>query len=420
MARPMKGLGNSLIFTLALLFGTHAGYSQDSSGSAADQWPQWLRDAMSQESLRLRDSKVDFGDGLVKSRLAGKPRAAPQAIDGGWYVAMDIGTAAPLECWLFTQEVDPAAVASSIADASIQSSVQANGPLNERTLYHVDAGAFDGAPYLALEWIYGVGEPPNVLAGLAKVRTAVVDDITVSCAHNALGYRETFALAFEQFVREADIFGGADRVYYEEIIVQKIGEQPIGVTRARYALDEEGDTEIRTTESSLVPVDSATLTVSDTWYVAYSRPDGTLINQHVAQSQNGDLTMQLSLGPTEDGLWLVSGSLQGKEISHEFGADAEPISELGQMFAVQELLASEDHDSRSLQVWVPSADPTQFLDAQVALVPGGREQGRADLSMGPLTVAAEFDRFGSLRHGRVQTGPSEMIMERVWVNGTPP
>jgi hypothetical protein len=266
----------------------------------------------------------------------------------------------------------------------------------------------------------GFTERAKLRTWLAKARAAVLGDTTFSCVHNSLGYRQTFALAFEQFVREANIFSVSDGTYYEEIGIQKIGEQPIGVTHARYMRDEEGDTEITTTESSLVPVDSSNLTVSDTWYVAYSRPDGTLINQHVAQSQNGELAMQLSLSPTDAGDWIVAGTLQGKEIDHQFGADLRPMSDLGQMLAVQDLLADGADGRRILPVWVPSADPTQFLDAEVALVPDGRNQGRATLAMGPLTIAAEFDPFGSLRHGRVQAGASEFILERVWVQGTPP
>lgn len=406
---------------LALLALGAAAQSQESgSGARAGEWPSWLEDAMSEEAPTLRASKVVIGDGAIKSRLAGKPTGKPQAIEGGWYLATDIGTPAPLECWVFTDTIDPATMAANIAELSIQSSVRLNGPLDRRAVYFVDAGAYDGSPYLALEWLYGVGETSELLAGLAKVRVAVESEVTFACAHNSLGYRETFALAFEQFVREAEILGDADEAYYEEIIVQKIGDQPIGIAHSSFTLDANGDTEIMTIESSLMPVDSATLTVSDTWHLGYSRPDGRLINQHVAASENGELTMQLALEPTEPGRWRVSGTFQGKEISHELAAAAHPMSELGQMLAVRNLLADHGRDRVELDVWVPSADPTQFMETEVAFESSGREHGLGELTMGPLAIAAEFDRAGSLLHGRIDAGPSQMFLERVWARGTPP
>lgn len=397
-----------------------AGYSQEADTGGTAGWPAWLAEAMSQEASMLRAAKIKIGDGLVESRLAGKPAGKPQAIEGGWYVSTDIGTTTPLECWVFADAIDPAAMAANIAELSIQASVRANGPLVQRDLYFIDAGAYDGAPYLALEWLYGVGDPSQPLAGLAKVRIAVSSEIGIACAHNQLGYRDTFARAFEQFVREAKFFGGRDNAYYEEIVVQRVGEQPIGITHSRFMLDEDGDTRITTTESSLVPVDSATLTVSDAWYVAFSTPDGRLINQHAVQSENGELTMQLSLEPQGGGNWMVAGLFQGKEINHELSSVAEPISEIGQMAAVRDLLADGDRDKVELNVWVPSADPIQFMEARVAIESSGHENGVGELVMGPLSIAAQFDSTGSLLSGRIDAGPAEMFLERVWVRGTPP
>lgn len=380
------------------------------------EWPQWLVEAMGQESLMLRARKVVLGDGMIATRLAGKPAADPQRIDEGWYVSRDIGTGVPLECWAFTTIVDPATLASNIAEQSMLASEQVNGPLGDRNLYYLDAGAYEGIPYVALEWFYAVGEAPNTLVGLAKVRVAVKDDFSFACAHNFIGYRETFALAFEQFVREAKFDGSEQAPYYEEVVLQRIGDQPIGISRSEFTLDAEGDTQIVMMEASLMPVDGKTLTTSDAWYFGWSRPDGTLINQQVAKSENGELAMSLALDPLEGGAWWVSGTLQGKEIDQEIDGAAAPVSELGQMLAVQDLMADSQRQSATVSVWVPAADPTQFLEAEVALDP----EGRGRLTMGSLSIAAEFDPSGSLLTGALQAGAAEMVLERIWVRGTPP
>lgn len=387
---------------------------------ATGAWPEWLQEAMAKESRKLRSKKVSVGDGFLNSRLAGKPLGDPQAIDGGWYLSSNIGTASPLECWVFSTTVDPATMAANIANVSIQASEQANGPLGNRSIHFVDAGTYDNAPYLALEWFYTVGEAPKALAGLAKVRVATVDGTTLACAHNFLGYRESFAKAFEEFVREADLPGSEPSHHYEEVIVQKIGDQPIGVSHSTFTRDEEGDTAILIVESLLIPVDGSTLSTSDTWHSSFSRADGTLINQVTAKSENGALTMRLSLDPLDNGDWLVSGIFQGKEINEEISGAAQPMSEIGQMRAVQSLLADAERSSVTLDVWVPDADPTQFLQAGVSLDADRRDDGYGNLTLGPLAIVAQFDVTGSLMSGRMRAGAAEMLLERVLANGTPP
>ena len=122
---------------------TLAANAQETDDSS---WPQWLDDAMAQEDLDMRIRKIELDEGRIQTRLAGKPAAEPQAIDGGWYLPRDIDTGTPLECWAFTSIVDPATMANRIAEQSMAASAKLGGPLGERQLFFLDAGAIDGAP----------------------------------------------------------------------------------------------------------------------------------------------------------------------------------------------------------------------------------------------------------------------------------
>ena len=383
---------------------------------AENGWPQWLDEAMEQEDLEMRIRKVELDDGRIRTRLAGKPASEPQAIEGGWYLPRDIGTGTPLECWAFTSIVDPATMAYRIAEQSMAAGAERVGPLGERRLYFLDAGAIDGAPYVALEWLYAVGEGPDKAVGLAKVRVAVDGDFGFACAHNLLGYRQTFALAFEHFVREAEIAGGSAMPYYEEIIVQRVGDQPIGVSHSTFTRDADGDTRISSLETMLMPVDGSTVKISDTWAFAWSRPDGTLINQRAARSEDGELAMNLALDPLGDGGWSVSGYLRGKDVAYELDAAA-PVSELGQFLLVRELLGDTDRTAASLPMWLPWADPGRFMNADLAIDPDGREQGFGQLTVGPIAILAQFEKNGSLRYGTMTTGAAKITHERVWARG---
>ncbi|HSN72894.1 MAG TPA: hypothetical protein VLT59_15365 [Steroidobacteraceae bacterium] len=363
---------------------------------------------------------MKFGDGAIRTRMAGKLTDKPQQTEGGWYVGSNIGTEAPLECWVFDDVVDPAGMATSLADLNLQAMEQVYGPVQDRGIYHIDAGAFDGTPYVALEWLYSVGEAEEKRIGLVKVRVAVEHELSYACMHNSLGYRATFATAFEQFVREARFPVPAESPYYEEVLVQRIAGSAIGISRSTFTLDSDGDTKIVTLQSSLLPVDNANLQSSDTWQVVYSRPDGTLINQTLAKSENGELTMQLSLDPEGGDLWFVSGTLQGKEFEREVAATARPMSELGQMLAVRALIADPDELLATLTIWAPEADPTRFLDAVVELDAMARGEGRGVLRLGALAIAAQFEPSGSMLAGAMQVGSAEITMERVWANGSLP
>ena len=247
--------------TFLVVFLNYGAAAQDST--SAEAWPDWMQKAMAAEKRKLRFSKVSLGDGYLTTRMAGKPIGKPQELEGGWYLSSNIGADAALECWFFSTPVDPATLATNIASASMQSSEQANGRLDNQSIHFVDAGAYDSAPYLALEWFYSVGEAPNTLVGLAKVRVAAIDGATVGCAHNLVGYRETFADAFEKLVREAQVSSNEPAHYYEEVVVQKISGQPVGFAHTTFTRDAEGDTNIVMQESMIIPVDGSTLSTTD-------------------------------------------------------------------------------------------------------------------------------------------------------------
>lgn len=413
---PVSTMGRHAASVLAIAAACFVGNAAAEQVPSGTDWPGWLQEAMNQEAGKLpRKRKVSVGDGMFTAKLAGKP-TKPEEMEGGWYFSSNFGAPAPMECWVFADTVDPASMAANVADGVIQASATVNGPVGQRNVFFVDAGAYDQSPYLALEWMYSVGEAPEAKAGLAKVRVATVDSTTVACAHNYVGYRQTFAKVFERFVRSAEVASDA-REYYEEIVVQTIGDQPVGVAHATFTHDDDGDTQILVVESSLIPVDNSTLHVSDTWRSSFSRPDGSLINQVVAKSENGALTMNLELGFTGEGSWLVSGTVQGKEISYEIDGAVQPMSELGQMLVVNELLSSSERSQASMDVWVPDADPSRFLPAGVVLDAQQGESGHGTLTIGPMAIAARFDHTGSLLNGSMQAGAAELRMERVWAAG---
>jgi len=401
-----------LLVSVALVGGAAASHAQQPDG-----WPEWLHEAMAKESANLKATAVTAADGRYRFRLAGNP-AQPGAFDGGWFFESDIGSEAPLECYLFDEDTDLATLVVNLAEVNIEANAEANaGPVGNRSIFALDAGAIDGAPYLALEWMYTVGEAPKALLGFTKVRAAIQGGIVLACSHNYLGYRETFADAFAEFVSSAQQPEADIAPYYEEVALQSLSGQRIGITRVTYSRDEEGDSLINMTSSALVPVGPASISSSDSSTISWSTADGRLINVHSADSENGELVNNLQLARNDNGDWVSSGIYQGKNIEQVIDGNLEPLSELGQMQVVKSLFDS-DATEAAFTLWLANADPTRFLEGKLI-----RENveviGQGTLSLGPLTFDARFDDDGALSHATMRMGAAEMAVNRVWTQGRP-
>ena len=126
--------------------------------------------------------------------------------------------------------------------------------------------------------------------------------------------------------------------------------------------------------------------------------------------------MNLALQPDGED-WLVSGTLQGQQIEHRLDGNVAPVSDLGQMMAVNSLF-NGGGDQVTMDVWVPGANPTQFLASRVELT--DKQQGDAVLTMGPMSMNVRFEPSGSLLAGTFKAGAAEINMERIWTDGAFP
>ena len=405
-----------LRLALSFLAATLLGVGNAQAGKM-DGWPEFLKEAMAKEARKLKYRSVEAADGAYRFQVAGKP-GKPEAFDGGWYVQSDINARVPFECYVFTDEFDLASLTNNVAEINIETNAEANGGVvGNRSVFELDAGAIDGIPYLSLEWVFTVGEAPNALAGFVKVRTAIKNDVALACNHNFLGYRETFANAFAEFVRSAELPDVAMPPYYEEVAIQSLNGQDIGITRVTYARDDEGDSMINMISAALLPLSPSTVGTSDSETVSWSTPGGAVINAYSADIENGELVTEMRLDRDANGDWVSSGFFQGKEIEQVLDGAITPVSEIGQMQAARGLFSGENTDVK-FPLWIADADPTQFLEGKI--VRGEESETlRGRMELGPLVFDAEFDDDGALIDADIQMGAAQMSVERVWVNGEP-
>ena len=378
-------------------------------------WPDWLKEAMAREHKRIKYEPLSIGP--FETVMPGKVTDREVIDEATFYAASDDGSGGSFECWFYNETMDMASSTVSFAEAIIDTNREAYGPVDNRSIYHVDAGAIDGAPYLSLEWMYTVGEAPNAQVGFTKIRAAESDGAFVICSHPSAGYRASFAKSFDQMVRKLSRESGAPTPYYREVIVHNLNDLNIGITQLSMTLDADGDTRIDTSDAMLLPVSGSDLRSSDSSTVSWSTPDGYLINEVHSSVENGELVSNLSLAFTEEGTWQVAGTLSGKDFSETLDGSADPVSTLGEMLAVRSLLGDGDSTRQQLDTWIPSADPSTFLSAVIELDESSDVPGAGVVTMGPLRIAGEFEPSGSMKRGTMDFGALKLNFERVFSSG---
>jgi hypothetical protein len=399
----------------ALLTATLLAFTATAALAQQDDWPDWLNKAMSKETKRLKYKQVSTDDELYSVSLAGKPGDSG-AFEGGYYWESDIKGEAVLECYIFTEPSDLATLVSNLTELGIEAQAETNGgAVANRSVAHLDAGAIDGAPFLAIEWLYTMGEAPNTLVGYSKVRAARNGNIIQACAHNFTGYRDTFAKAFEEFVKSAQQPANDTPPYYEEVALMRLGEQNIGVAHSAYRMDDEGDTQIVTHTTSIVPVAPGVVSSDDAKTTSWSTADGRLINSYSASAQNGELSHNLQLQRDDEDNWQVSGEMQGKPIAATLDGALQPLSEIGQMQTAAALFAGEEQQATFL-AWLPDADPTKILEGSITR-DDAEVANQGTLAVGPLSMSARFDESGSVTSAGINIGAAVMTLERIWKNG---
>jgi hypothetical protein len=381
-----------------------------------DGWPEWVAESMANEARKPKLRKVKLPDDTLSTRIPGKPDE-PQAIDSGWYFPSDIKAESPLECYIYTTDLDMSSLTNYLAETNIEAIGESYGTVDNRTIYHVDAGATSGYPYMALEWLYTVTGETQTLVAFTKVRVAVKSDIALACTHNAIGYRETFAAAFEDFVASTEYQGSDNPPYYEEIATMDINGMGFGVAYTTYTVDEDGDTKEYVAESSLLPTAASSLMYSDSISYSYSTPDHELISARQVDVENGEITNNLTLERNEDGDWVSSGTLQGgKPLEAVIDGEQTPDSNLGMIAMARDLFAGEEQ-SVTAKMWIPTADPTRFLDASLTRDDTEVER-QGTVSLGPINISGGFDESGNMVDGKMTFGPITVDIRRVWSKGS--
>jgi hypothetical protein len=383
---------------------------------AAIEEPSWLKEARTREAAPQKERPI-AAKGAFEGKVAAEVQMAPRRDGETWVFGLGIGSDAPIECYVHGSDLDLASSLVAFSQSTFEAISEHFGKVELTRIEGVDAGALAGGPFLAVDWLYRVGDGAQARVGQVKHLAVSKHGRTLYCQHNELGYEATFRRVVEGLARSLAYKKAPAKPYYEEISVFSVHDLRVGVQHVALARDEEGDTRIDLRTYTLVPVEEATFQASDSYDVEFVRKDGTLINQAHIESVNGELATHLKLDPTEEG-WKVSGTFQTKPLEAQL--DGQPLgSWLGDVLAVRRAIAKKGVGGEVVLVrWVPDADPTRVVEGHVAILEHvASDRFRTSMRMAEIEAEVVTDRSGSAASGSIDMGHLQMRFERVFAHG---
>jgi len=387
------------------------------SSKINENWPVWLKEAMIVEVGEFKPETMVIEELGVTMKTPFGASAEMELGDGAWYLPLKFETSGLIECYLFFEEVDFAHGLVSMADYMIDVNVETFGEVSSKQLFHLDAGSVESRPFLSLEWLYTMGKGSEARVQLLKGRMAIIDEYALYCFHHSVGYRASFDKAFEFMVQNIDFESRLAEPYFTEISKVSINGSVIGFNMEVFTLDSDGDTEILTALSTLIPATTDTLMKSDRVSIEYSTPDGRLINMNTVEVENDSLKQSLAFGPLDPETWEVSGELRGKEFQQSIKSTNVVSSNLKPRLVYHEFAASGEAGQSTEHMWMPSVFPGALSSIEFALVNRPDESKSVEYSLGPMNMTGELDAAGNPTRVSGKMANQTILVEVIWSDG---
>lgn len=391
------------------------------AGCSSLSEPAWLQELRAREAEPLPPQRIQSADRFFRAKAPAKLAGQVEAQDGAYAFSLDVGTQAPIDCWVYRDGIDFAASLSQLSDSTFGAISQLLGEVQAKAVDAVDAGVIAGSPFLAIDWMYRVQTSDGPQLGQVKHLVASKGGRGLYCQHNELGYAQTFRRVVKEILTSLEYRKQArPEPYFSEVSTLSIRGMRVGLEHTTLTRNATRNTRIETRTSLLVPVTNDTLQGSDTFAIEFAHPDGTLINQVHVESSNGELVSHLELVPQAGGAWSVEGTFQGKPLSTRIQSARPPTSWLGEALALRETLKQRGAGAELTTTrWVPDADPTRLLDGTLTVQRQlGPERFAAKLVTAGLEADLVVDRRGTIASGSMDMGVAAVDFERVYTGGT--
>lgn len=380
-----------------------------------ESFPEWFQTSMVRETTITSTSEFSLAPFNVKAEVIGDIALLDSA-EGTWYYNIDIGTNAPVECYVFNEYDGAANSMHAIVGLSLEGAAELNGrALTGRYNYAVDTGVVGRTPYLSLDTLYHVGEGENKASGVIKALSAETENSLQVCVHSDVGYRKAFFDTFASFVSAFEK-STENNAFFQSVYEMRINDIPMGYASERYTKDADGDVVIQSSTALLVPVDASAVSRTDSADISWSRPDGSLINGSTYTIENGEMVSKFAI-KSNDAKWHVEGSIQGKAVEAQLEYEGWLLSDFGSYLQTANLQESEKQ-SAQFYMWAPDVDPVTAMNITLRQVSDKKDTNMA-IDMGPMKLDFYAQEHGIFKHGVMAQGPVNVYMTSIYSQGIP-
>jgi hypothetical protein len=347
----------------------------------------------------------------VQVRAAAPPSTTGH--DDSTVVEMPIGSQEPIRCEVFDGAVRPA---STFARLFATTSKVA-------TVEHVEPWMVEvikETPITFARLFYSPEGRSGSVVGELKVALHSGSPHPVLCYHDELGYEQTFldeARAFSQSITHVDEHAAVPS--FTSIRIARANGAAVGFEQT--TAERDGDpARIVTTSALLVPVSPTELRFVDTEGVQHIDGRGNVVKGTWTVIADGTTKLHVQLEREGARSYQYSGELDGSSLSGRFELrrsenltdDLAPLKKLGEKVLGGRSFVIE------FVTYAPLVDPTRavrgryFRNATDAAF-------TVHLELAGVSTIDTVDELGLVKDAELAFGPTTLLLERVFVRGTP-
>ncbi|WP_366816711.1 hypothetical protein [Myxococcus xanthus] len=220
--------------------------------------------------------------------------AAPKLTrhEGSTRLEVPLGTEAPLSCFVYERPIDAAGAVLAVAKA-----VQGNKGVTVRSLTPTDVSVVASAPVMFVDVDYEVATSgDSVGVGRLKLMVSASPELPLLCAHDEPGYARTFQRITTGLASTLQVPGHPRApAPMAELRVLKLDDRLAGFDWRIGRNLEAGAQRTEASLSLLLPGASNGPRAEDRTVTTITDDAGELLEQRHAHSENGNLTLQVTL-----------------------------------------------------------------------------------------------------------------------------
>ena len=379
-------------------------------------------DSMKRETPKEDIRSVKSTDGLAsyKAEAGSLPKMElnQQQLEF-YYSAIDIGSAAPLECTFYKTDINPASSLKRLANG-VLNSAQIVGTVTKKEIAYIDAGEMNGTPFLQMDTSYLTSKNGVQMVGYFKSLVAIKGRDSIVCWHNDLGFKDTFRKLTSQVVSSYEfkrVDGTVFKPTYSEVLVFKVQNRPIGFSTSM-VLDGNNESKIWINRSAILAISHSISEVSatDDSQLEVSGKNGMISLGKYAGETDLEVGHVIDLNSQDGRVFHVKGIFKGKDIS-SFMKTSGLVSNYQQTKMASEAFFKDKKKKFTATGYVPSLSPVKPIDLHYTLKelkPGGAV---VNVKIGEINSTIDMQENGTSKGVVIPIGPVKIEGTKVYEAG---